>query len=229
MRIDKNKRYNYDVISSVLVKEIADTGKKFIAITGTSCVGKTSFTKRLKGKLEKTHTVQVIGVDSYLKEQHRGGTKFWTGTDTKEFLTPVHFDWEKLKKDVSLLSVGMPIERQYYVRGIGWDNVKMLEPADIIIVEGLFLDSVQAAEWMEYDMVVKLEAQDDMIRKLRMNRDDYYRKHYENFKRTKNETLRETESTLRAGKSYQVCKNKWYYVKLLVEMDFKAKMQYYKK
>lgn len=228
MRVDYNRLYNYNWISTELVKDISDTGKKFIAITGTSCVGKSSFTRRVKEKLERDYTVQVIGVDSYLKEQYRGGFKFWTGTDTNEFLTPVHFDWKKLREDVQALFDGKSIEKQYYVRGIGWDNVKTLEPADIVIVEGLFLDSVQAAEYMEYDMVVKLEAVDNMIRKLRMDRDDYYRKNYENFKRTKNETLRETESTLRAGKAYQVCKNKWFYVRLFVEMGFKAKIRIYK-
>ena len=103
MYIEKEKLYNYNYISKELVKEIAGTGKKLIAITGTSCVGKTSFTRRIKEKLEKTYKVQSIGVDSYLKEQYRAGFKFWTGTDSKEFLTPIHFDWKKLQEDVESL------------------------------------------------------------------------------------------------------------------------------
>lgn len=223
-----DKIYDYEEISNMVAQDIMiEESCKLIGITGTSCVGKSTFTNLIKRKLENDFSVQIIGVDSYLKEAYRGDKKFWIGTDTSDFLTPVHFDWEKLKQDIELLRQGKRIQKQHYNRGIGWKNVKVFEPADIIIVEGLFLDSVQAAVHMEYDKVIALCAEDDLIRKLRMDRDDYYRKNFENFKRTKNETVRETESTLRAGKVYQKCLDKWNRLELFVQEGFKARLKEY--
>ena len=84
-------------------------------------------------------------------------------------------------------------------------SIKNHVSADCLFVEGLFLDSVQAAEYVEFDLLISLAAEDELIRKLRMERDDYYRQNYKNFSRTKDETLKEIEDTLLAGKSYKVC------------------------
>lgn len=60
-----------------------------------------------------------------------------------------------------------------------------------------------------------------------MERDDYYREDFADFKRTKEETLKETEDTLKAGKAYQKCKEEWNYLELLIKKDFHAVISEY--
>lgn len=217
-----NKPYDLSEVADALVKNMILSSQKIIGITGTSSVGKSTLTRLLKERLEQQFSVQVIGVDSYLKEEYRGATKFWNYSE--DYLKPAHFDWERLWKDIICLQQGERIEQSCYVRGIGWSNKRILTPADFLIIEGLFMDSVEASECMEYELLIILSAEDEFIRRLRIERDDYFRKNYKNFTRTEEETLKEIENTLLAGKSYQTCVEKWNYLVMFRRDDYRVEV-----
>lgn len=222
MKFITNKVYKYDLIAKIISSEIMENSYKIVGITGTSSVGKSTFTKMIRTQLEKAgHTVRIIRMDDYLKRKYRGKTQFWNRLDST-YLKPEFFNWEKIKNDIDILNKGKSVEKECYIRGIGWGNKKHIKPAEIIFVEGLFLDSVQAAEYMKYDLLVSLTAEDEFIRKLRTKRDAYYRKNYKNFKRTESETQKEIADTLQAGKSYTICYDKWKYLRLKVREGFRA-------
>lgn len=223
MKLVQNEYYSRQDVAKELSRCILDDEYKVIAITGPSCVGKSTFTEMLTNELGKDVTFQVINVDCYLKEKYRAGTKMWKGPEPH--LMPKHFDWEKLSFDLNDLKAGCDVEKQMYVRGIGWSNKETLYAKDVIVLEGLFLDSMEASEFMKYDLLVKLSADDEMIKKKRMERDDYFREHFENFTRTKEETIKEAEQTIKAGKSYTVCGDKWKCVRLKIREDYQAEVQ----
>lgn len=196
----------YDAIADKLGNEILEKSQKVIGITGTSCIGKSTLTDILKQKLEIEFSVTVIDVDSYLKEEIRGGKSYWNRCS--EYLKPMYFDWEALSLDLNKLKDGRSVEKQLYQRGNGWSGKVIYQPADYYIVEGLFLDSVEAAEYIAYDKMIALTAPDEYIYDMRVKRDEFYRQNYKEFTRTAEETIKEIESTLTAGKAYSVCRNK---------------------
>lgn len=211
-----DNKYTYDCIAEWVAKEILTGSYRMIGITGTSCVGKSTFTNMIKKHLEEAeYTTQIVRVDDYLCKDHRGVTQFWN-RQASSFLKPEYFNWSLLQKDTVSLCEGTDITGGCYTRGVGWETKRTMKASDCLFVEGLFLDSVQAAEYMRYDLLISLTAADELITKLRMERDDYYRQNYENFRRTKSETLKEIEDTLLAGKSYEICKEKRRYLKLEV-------------
>ena len=171
----------------------------------------------LKEKIEGSQSVTVIDVDSYLKEEFRGGKKFWNRFS--EYLMPVYFDWKALAQDILKLQSGKSVEKEIYKRGTGWGSMLTYYPADYYIVEGLFLDSVEAAEYMHYDRMIALTATDEYIYDLRIKRDDYYRQNFKEFTRTKEETIKEIEATLKAGRSYKIDKDKWTRTEIFVQED----------
>lgn len=222
MEFIKDKIYKYNEIADIIFKNVLAGSYKTIGITGTSSVGKSTFSKQIKEQFERDgHRVQILMADDYLKEMFRGGTNFWNRLDSS-YLKPEHFNWEQLKRDMEQLMGGKPIERECYVRGIGWGTEKTFEPSDYLIIEGLFLDSVQAWEFMTYDFLISLTAEDELVRELRTERDAYYRKTSKTFTRTESETQKEIENTLRAGKSYQICTDKCTYLQLRAKGAYNA-------
>ena len=222
MGLVANNIYEYGTIAEILSKEILAGSYKVVGITGTSSVGKSTFTKMIKGQLEKAgHSVLIINMDDYLNDRFKARKRFWNRLEST-YLKPEYFDWSRIKSEIESLQAGKSVERECYVRGIGWDNTTVLEPAEYLLIEGLFLDSVQAAECMEYGLMISLTAEDDLIRKMRTERDAYYRKNYANFQRTESETQQEIENTLLAGKSYTVCYDRWKYIKLNVLENYQA-------
>ena len=222
MEFLKHKLYEYNEIASMITEDVLSRSYRIIALTGTSGVGKSTFTQMIAKQLTSHgFTVQIISVDSYLKPEFRAGTNFWNRSDSS-YLKPEHFDWKELCEDLSTLRSGTPVEKQAYVRGIGWNTVSHYEPSDYYILEGLFLDSVLASEFMNYDLVIALTAEDSIIRSLRVQRDAYYRKTSKTFKRTEEETLLEIENTLRAGKSYSIFPNWDHYLILHAKGAYNA-------
>ena len=207
----------YNAVADKLINEILGKQQKIIGITGTSCIGKSTLTGILKGKIEKDFSVAVIDVDSYLKESLRGGKNFWNRCS--EYLKPEYFDWMELDQDIERLKEGNSVEKQVYKRGNGWSGTVIYQPADYYIVEGLFLDSVEAAEYMHYDRMIALTSTDEYIYDLRIKRDDYYRQNFKEFTRTKEETIKEIEATLKAGRAYKIDKDKWTRTEIFVQED----------
>lgn len=218
--------YNYHQLADRIIENLKLEKNRVLGVTGTSCVGKSTFAKLLKNKIEeKGHTVLIIRADNYLKKEFRGDTSFWTHED--EFLKPEHFAWNILWQDILRLQSEKSVQKKCYVRGMGWKKYVVFKPADIVIVEGLFLDSLEASSDMKYNLCVSLTAPEELIRRRRMERDDYYREYSVDFKRTKEETLKETEETLKAGRSYTKCKEEWNYLELLIKKDFHAVISEY--
>ena len=219
-----NITYEYGTIAEILSEEIMEGSCKVIGVTGTSSVGKSTFTGMIKAQLEKAgHSVLIINMDDYLNDRFKERTRFWNRLGST-YLKPEYFDWHRIKTDIESLQAGNSVERECYVRGVGWDNTMVLEPAEYLLVEGLFLDSVQASEYMYYDLMISMTAEDELIRRMRTERDAYYRRNYENFQRTESETQQEIENTLLAGKSYTVCYDKWKYIRLDILENYQAKV-----
>lgn len=226
METTLEEMYDYNQLADMIIENLKLEKNRVVGVTGTSCVGKSTFTKLLKSKIEeKGYSVLIIRADNYLKKEFRGASSFWTYAD--EFLKPEHFAWNILWQDILRLQSDEIVRKKCYVRGIGWKKYVCYKPADIIIVEGLFLDSFEASSDMQYNFCVSLTAPDELIRRRRMERDDYYREHYDDFKRTKEETLKETEDTLKAGKAYKKCMKEWNYLELLIKKDFHAVISRY--
>lgn len=207
----------YDAIADKLGNEILEKSQKIIGITGTSCIGKSTLTGILREKIEEKFSVTVIDVDSYLKEEIRGGKNFWNRCS--EYLKPEYFDWEALAQDIYQLKNGNSVEKLAYQRGKGWSGKVVYQPADYYIVEGLFLDSVESEECMKYDKMVALTASDDYIYDLRVKRDEYYRQNFKDFTRTREETIKEIECTLKAAKEYKVSKKSSMRTEIFVQED----------
>ena len=224
MKLLKDTIYPYEKLAEFIAKESITNCFRLIGITGTSSVGKSTFTSMLENELKQAgKTVFVLRMDDYLKKEYRSGTRFWNRKDST-YLKPEYFDWEEVCHDIKKLQEGVAFEKECYIRGDGWGQIRTLEPSECLILEGLFLDSISAATCMEYDMLVSLVADDDFIRKLRTERDAYYRKNYKNFQRTEAETQAEIDNTLLAGKAYEVCTDKWNYIRMHALGDFNAKI-----
>ena len=216
--MDANRdRYSFARIAELIVRNTADDADVVICITGPSCVGKTTFAKLLSQVFGEHASASVISTDSYLKQMYRGVSSF--RKSPKGMLTPDFFDWERLREHIDQLRLKAPVKTACYERGVGWKDV-LITPARVLIVEGLFLDSTAAAEFLEYDIMVKLYAEDSLIGELRTKRDAYYRKTSRVFTRTEAESIHEIKNTLRAYHSYQKAPYKSDYLDVLLDADF---------
>ena len=224
MEYIEHKLYTYRVIAGIVTQEIICSSHRVIGITGTSSVGKSTFSRTLRKKLEIAGCkTQIISADNYLKPEFRAGHRFWNRKNST-YLKPEHFDWEALRLDMEHLFSGETIEKESYIRGTGWGNMQTIIPAQVYIIDGLFLDSLETSKHLDYDFLISLTAEDHFIRSLRIKRDAYYRKTSDTFSRTEEETLLEIENTLRAGKSYTSYNGWKHHLVLHVEHAFHAKL-----
>jgi len=93
MEVPFNELYDYNQLADMIIEHLMLEPKRVLGVTGTSCVGKSTFSKLLKNKLEeKDLSVFIIRADNYLKAELRGVSQFWTYAD--EYLKPEHFDWK---------------------------------------------------------------------------------------------------------------------------------------
>lgn len=222
MEFITHKIYQYTEIADMVAHEALDHSYRIIGITGTSSVGKSTFSKIVQEYIERYgYTAQIISADNYLKEAFRAGKNFWNRLDSP-YLKPGHFDWKQLVGDIEDLTHDHPIERNCYIRGTGWGNQTLFKPTEFLIIEGLFLDSTQAADYMHYDFLLTLSADDSLVRALRIERDAYYRRTSTAFTRTESETLQEIENTLLAGKAYTVFPNWHRHLKLNAKGSYNA-------
>ena len=68
MEFIERKLYTYKVIAGMIAREVADISCHVIGITGTSSVGKSTFSRTLRKKITNLgYQVQVISADNYLK------------------------------------------------------------------------------------------------------------------------------------------------------------------
>ena len=207
MEFLKHKIYQYHEIADMVAQDMIDHSHSVIAITGTSSVGKSTFSEMIMNFLTQYgFSAQIISADNYLKKEYQAGTNFWNQFGST-YLKPEYFDWSQLNHDIKHLRASHSIDKECYIRGVGWGVQKHFDSTEFYIIEGLFLDSLHASEYMVYDALISLTAEDSLIRRLRIERDNYYRKTSKTFIRTEEETLQEIENTLLAGKTYSVFPN----------------------
>lgn len=222
MEFLKHKIYQYKEIADMIAHDALEHERSMIAVTGTSSVGKSTFSNMLANCLiQYGYSTQILSADNYLNKKYRAGTNFWNRLDST-YLKPEYFDWEQLNHDLNQLINQHSFDKECYVRGTGWGSKKHFSPTEFYIIEGLFLDSIQASKYMHYDRIISLRAKDDIIRTLRMERDNHYRKLSKTFTRTKEETLQEIENTLLAEKSYSHFPNWEHHLVLHVKGSYNA-------
>ena len=124
-----------------------------------------------------------------------------------EILRPDMFDWETLRKTILDLSSCESVYTPHYKRGYGWVNDNLINSADVVIVDGLFLDSEECNQVIDFDMYILMMSTDDLIRKFRMKRDDYYRQNSDSFSRSKEETELEIKNCILSNKLYNRSKS----------------------
>lgn len=209
-----NKYYTFEKLADLIIDKLDYNRETVISITGPSCVGKSTLADKLAERIQSIITIQVIRVDNYLKNRYKGKTKFRNNSDS--ILAPDVFDWELLKYHIENLKQGRKVCHNTYIRGKGWEQMNYLCPGKIIILEGLFLDSVQAFNFIDADLLIEMSANDELIRKLRLQRDKYYRENFKNFHRTELESMEEIDSTIIANRMYKREIKKNGYLKILV-------------
>ena len=222
MEFIPGKIYQYNEIADMLANKAIESNTHIIGLTGTSSVGKSTFASFVKAHIENYgYTAQILSADNYLKDSYKAGTNFWNRIDSP-YLTPAHFDWKALSLDTSQLLSYLPVTKDCYIRGTGWGNEHIFTPTEFYIIEGLFLDSSEASDFMNYDLLISLTADDALVRSLRIERDAYYRKTSKTFTRTEEETLEEIKNTLTASKSYTIAVFRAPYIRLHAKGSYNA-------
>lgn len=214
----EKKLFTFADFAHLIVQRISFDKGLIISISGPSCVGKSTLAKVLKGIIQNLIAVQVICIDNYLKTRYKSKVGFRNNVDS--ILDPEVFDWQLLKMHIENLKQGNTVSYDAYIRGVGWGQLDYLMPCKVIILEGLFLDSTQASNYIDSNLLIEMNADDDLIRKLRFKRDEYYRKNFKNFQRSESESLKEISNTIIANKIYERAERNYGYVKILVKSDF---------
>ena len=108
----------------------------FIGIGGASCSGKSTLADHLARTFE-IHSASVISLDSYYRD-----LSFLPEAERADqnFDVPEALDWELFQRNLEALRRGMAIEEPIYhfkshTRAA---KVERVDPADVIIVEGIF-------------------------------------------------------------------------------------------
>jgi uridine kinase len=131
----------------------------FVQIAGRSGSGKSTIVRELREKLaEYNLTSDFISTDDY----HRGDAWLRNHTGGKEWKNwddPIVYDTTAMAKDLAMLADSRTIPR----REVDFTIVEsvmvgLLEPADVIIIEGIYASSAELAEYADskYEMPTPL-------------------------------------------------------------------------
>ncbi|NLA78998.1 MAG: uridine kinase [Erysipelothrix sp.] len=109
-----------------------------IGIAGGSASGKTLLSMRLKDAFEKTKSIVIIRQDDYYHDQAHLSMEARLKTNYDH---PFAFDNKRLVGDLDRLLHRQSIEKPVYdfVEYTRSDKVETIQPADVIILEGLFV------------------------------------------------------------------------------------------
>jgi len=146
-----------------MAREILITRRRdrphFVQIAGRSGSGKSTIVRELREKLTGYGlTSDFISTDDY----HRGGawlSDYTGGTEWENWDDPIVYDTIAMTKDLAILAEGKTIPR----REVDFTIVEsvmvgLLEPADVIIIEGIYAGSPELGEYRDskYEMPTPL-------------------------------------------------------------------------
>lgn len=138
-----------------------------IGIAGGSASGKTTVSQKIIETFKDSKSLVVIRQDDYYKDQSE---KTWEERQKNNYDHPLAFDNELLCKQLDQLASGVPIEKPIYdfSQHNRSDKTEFVEPADVIIIEGLFvLESDFLRDRLDIKVYVDTEADVRFIRRLK--------------------------------------------------------------
>lgn len=137
-----------------------------IGIAGGSASGKTSIAKILHATFEKTNSVIIIKEDDYYKDQSHMPMEERVKTNYDH---PFAFDHELLLEQLTSLINGQNIQKPTYDYTIHTrsDVIEVVEPTDVIILEGLFvLENKDVRDKLDIKIFVDTPSDERFIRRL---------------------------------------------------------------
>jgi len=140
-----------------------------IAITGGSGSGKTSIAQAVCDHFKKTNSVYVLRQDDYYNDQKEMSMAERLKVNYDH---PAAFDNALMVQQLKELKMGQTIKKPTYdfVEYTRKDEVELIEPTDVIIVEGLLvLENEKLRDLYDLKIFVDTDADERLIR--RINRD----------------------------------------------------------
>ena len=137
-----------------------------IGIAGGSASGKTSIARKIKDTFSDTKSVLIIRQDDYYKDQSNLTMEERVKTNYDH---PFAFDNDLLISHLKSLLAGVAVDKPTYdfVVHNRSDVTEHLEPADVILLEGLFvLENEELRELENIKLFVDTEADIRFIRRL---------------------------------------------------------------
>lgn len=137
-----------------------------IGIAGGSASGKSSIAERLKREFENSNSVVIIRQDDYYKDQSHLTFEERVKTNYDH---PFAFDNELLNQHLDDLVAGKPIRKPTYdyVNHTRSDIIEIIEPCDVIVLEGLFvLESEDLRNRLDIKIFVDTDADIRFIRRM---------------------------------------------------------------
>lgn len=137
-----------------------------IGIAGGSASGKSSIAKILKERYEENNSVIIITMDDYYKDQ--SDISFEERVKVN-YDHPFAFDMDLLIEDLKKLKAGKSIHKPVYdfVKHTRSSTIDVIEPSDVLVVEGLMALEEQALrELLDIKVFVDTDADIRFIRRL---------------------------------------------------------------
>jgi len=169
-----------------------------IGITGPSAVGKTTIVDRIKSNIT-TKTIAHLSFDDFLSCQYFGSNNNYKSVPR---LLPEYFQVERVLQTLQSIRKTGKADYLGYIRGSGWGKQKTINKADIIIIDGLFLDSTIIAPKFNFDILIRCVAPPEIIESRRIQRDSVLNLKYGNFRKLEESKI-EYKNTLASFDSYE--------------------------
>lgn len=138
-----------------------------IGIAGGSASGKSSIANEIYEYFKHEHTIKIIRLDDYYKDQSHLTMEQRVKTNYDH---PLAFDMDLLVKHLDLLKSNQSIEKPIYDFTVHNRSlqVEVIDPRDVFILEGLFvLNEVQIRERCDILIYVDTDADIRFIRRLK--------------------------------------------------------------
>lgn len=138
-----------------------------IGIAGGSASGKSSIANEIYQYFKHDHSVKIIRLDDYYKDQSHLTMEERTKTNYDH---PMAFDMDLLVEHLDLLKANQPIEKPVYDFTIHnrSDKIEKIEPRDVFILEGVFvLQEKRIRERCDILIYVDTDADIRFIRRLK--------------------------------------------------------------